>query len=117
MTMREEERRSLYRTIITAYKKHFPATPLPEPHWIAMWTDKYSPSEVIATFEKVARKTPRDKSASDIGKIISATLRDDTKARLVAEVAEEVTCIGAKYKAADCPVCAFTAPKLCAAHR
>jgi len=110
--MREEERRSLYRAIITAYKRHFPVTPLPEAHWIAMWTDKYSPSEVIVVFEKVARKTPRDKSASDVGKIISATLRDDSKARLVAEVEAELV----SYPGADCGACAFRGSP-CAVHR
>jgi hypothetical protein len=87
--MREEERRSLFRSIIQKYKTCFPNTPLPDSHWIVMWTDKYSPPEILAVIEKVAATKAKDKSTSDVGRIISATLRDNAKTAVFQEVLQE----------------------------
>jgi hypothetical protein len=87
--MREEEQRSLFRSIIQKYKTCFPTTPLPDGHWIVMWTDKYSPPEILAVLEQVSATKAKGKSASDVGRIISAILRDNAKTAVFQEVLNE----------------------------
>ena len=89
--------KEVYRHVIQAYVRAFPSM-TPDPKWLGMWSDKYSPSEIIAVIEEVAAKRFSGKSASDIGRIISATLRDNAKSAVIQEVLDETVHAGALPK-------------------
>jgi hypothetical protein len=75
--MKDHQLREQFRALYDQFQKSFPDVKPPEVSWWGMWLNKYDPKRITAAITATAAHYPSGKTTDDIGKIISARLRDE----------------------------------------
>lgn len=74
--MNIEQYRRAFRSLLTEWKQSFPDLAPPDISWWSMWLSKYGPQAIYDAMFHVASLPKRPKATDDIGKVMSAVMRD-----------------------------------------
>lgn len=83
--MNEDVQRFNMRILLQTWKESFPNIQPPAANWWALWMRKYSAQAIYDTITQIAAQKKPPKTTDDIGRAISAVLRDGELVRVINE--------------------------------
>jgi hypothetical protein len=83
--MNEDVHRQNMRILLQVWKESFPNLQPPAANWWALWTRKYHAEAIYDTVTEIAGQKRPPKTTDDVGRAISALLRDGELMRVINE--------------------------------